>query len=426
MKYYHFYSRRTPQINKVAKFMNKNLNDNYNCDIFNLNIFDFLYNFLQIVIDKNFWIWSYKKQNYYFYYKNNILKTIIRYPDIYKIRIFKKILFLAFELRAHMIKVLVLNKLSKKEPGVILVWNGAYFPHKLLIEFAKDTDFKILYFEIAHFPNRIQVDSHGVNHYSSLPREPEFYLNFQDHRNNYKPTDEKSNQNNFSNDLPQHIAVRKNKLKPDGKVVLKPASYIFVVFQVPSDMQILELSPWIKDMYHFYDIVFEMANRIGNLHFVIKEHPSFKLKIFNNVKKHPRIIFDNWGDTKELIINSDAVLTINSTAGLEGLVLEKKVINLGLANYNIKGLVLHAFSSDQLFYHLTNLKNWTYDENLRVNFLKYYYNKYLISGSYSNLDTLTLDAIISKSIVNFYEKRLGPSIQPSTLASAQSLKADCT
>jgi capsular polysaccharide export protein len=363
-------------LNSVAK----NLNES--CEIFYLSFFEFIKNIIYLFLRRDFWVWSYQGKKYYYYYRNNILKTFIRYPHIYKFAVFRTLLYLGYEFRVHLSKCLFDIKFNKKEPGTILIWNGAYFPHKFLIDYAQLNNFKTLYFEIGHFPNKIQVDPKGINYFSSLPNNPDFFLNYKFLENEILPTE---------------IGQRKNKTIGDGTVIQKPKNYIFVVFQVPSDMQILTLSPWVKSMFHFYEIIFEMANKIPELNFVVKEHPSFKLKIFKKVKPHSRIIFDNWGNTRELIENSEAVLTVNSTAGLEGLVLGKKVITLGLANYNLKDLVLNAQNLDQLYHALLNIKVWTFDSRLREQFLKYYYHKYLITGAYANLTDYSLEKIKERS-----------------------------
>lgn len=392
MIFYHFYSRRTPQLNKVAQ----KLKAEHQCEVLHLNIFDYIIYFQSLVFNKNFWIWGYNQKSYYYYYRTNILKTFIRYPNLYSYKFFKILLYIAFEFRTHTTKCLILFKLKNKTPGTIMLWNGSYFPHTVLIDFSKNNHFKTLYFEIGHFPNTMQVDSQGVNYFSSLSKDPQFYLNYK-----FKDSDI----------LPSHIGVRKNKLKDVGQIVQKPSSYIFVVFQVPSDMQITVHSPWVKSMYHLYDILFEMVSKIDSINFVIKEHPSFKLKIFKKVKPHPRIIFDNWGHTESLIQNSEAVLTVNSTAGVESLALGKKVISLGLANYNIPNLVLNARNANELYSHLIKIKGWNYDNYLREQFLKYYYNKFLISGAYANLNETSLDQIKAKTLPNAVQQPITPSTQ---------------
>lgn len=377
MKFYHFYTSKIPQLNSVAEKI-KQQNE---CEIFSISFFKILLNLPVMIFSKDFWTYNYNNKSYYSFYRNNILKAIIRYPKIYRIKPLRKILYISFELRLHLTKCLILKLFKNKEPGVILIWNGARFPQNFLIEFANINNFKTLHFEIGHFPNRIQVDGKGVNFHSSLPSKPDFYLNYKF---------------DMQDELPATIGVRHNKLKSDGKTVNKPKSYIFVVFQVPSDSQILVHSPWVKSMYHLYDIVYAMAEKFEHLNFVIKEHPSFKLKVAKNVKPHSRILFDNWGDTKDLIQNSEAVMTVNSTAGLEALTFGKKVITMGEANYNLPGLVLNAQNQDELIAHLSSLPQWSYDNILREQFLKYYYNKFLITGQYSNLNELTMKNIMAK------------------------------
>jgi capsular polysaccharide export protein len=262
------------------------------------------------------------------------------------------------------------------------IWNGALFPQSLVSHLSKKYEIKMLYFENGHFPLTIQADTNGINYYSSLTQEQSFYrnLSFVD-----------------SELLPEDIGIRANKVKYSLKTSL-PQKYLFVPFQVPSDMQILDLSPWIKDMTDFYNILYEATQHLSGITFVIKEHPSFRISIKNTVRKTPKIIFANGSETKELIKSAQAVVTINSTVGVEALLLEKKVLTLGEALYNIQDLVLHASNFEEFVDNLKKIDTWSFDEKLRVHFLKFLYNRYLIKGDYSNPSKKCLENIHGKLI----------------------------
>ena len=100
------------------------------------------------------------------------------------------------------------------------------------------------------------------------------------------------------------------------------------------------------------------VDKYPDINFVIKEHPSYRRSVIGKVTPHANIHFANGHPTPELIANADAVVTLNSTVGIEALVLEKKVITLGLAAYNIEGLVLHSIDPDMFEKSLTAIRDW--------------------------------------------------------------------
>lgn len=184
-------------------------------------------------------------------------------------------------------------------------------------------------------------------------------------------------------------------MRDDGPTTL-PDRYVFVPFQVPSDMQILALSPWIRDMRHLYDEIFRLAEAEGQSHFVIKEHPSFPLSIRAEVKPHQRIHFANHHDTQALIEGADAVITVNSTVGLESVLLEKKVITLGLAPYDIEGLVREAGNAAELLAAFRALDTWSPDAALRDRVIRYIQNVFLLKGELKNPDPRLPDMIAAR------------------------------
>ena len=96
---------------------------------------------------------------------------------------------------------------------------------------------------------------------------------------------------------------------------------------------------------------------------------------------HSRIHFANSANTRELIDGAEAVITVNSTVGLEALTLDRKVITLGEAHYNIDGLVLHADDRASLHAAFARLGDWQPDDARRRRFIRFVFNSFLIPVS---------------------------------------------
>jgi len=130
----------------------------------------------------------------------------------------------------------------------------------------------------------------------------------------------------------------------------------------------------------------------------VKEHPSFALSIRNKVRPHPRILFANSNETRELIESAAGVLTINSTVGLEALTLGRKVVALGDAPYNVEGLVQMAASVPEVIDRLSALDIFTPDEVLRDTFIGYVFNEFLLHGDMMEPDEALEFQIRSRAV----------------------------
>jgi len=292
----------------------------------------------------------------YFAVEEFPLKSRIRIPRILLSMYFQGLA------RIHFLRYYaVLDKQYTK----MLIWNGGKFRERIAIEVANILNIKVYYFENGLLPHTTVFDSKGINYFNSVPREALFYQNYH---------------SNIT--LPKSLVPRKGK----GRKIFKgnkrplPDSYIFVPFQVDSDTQIIMQSPWIKDMNALFEII-EQLSQSTNYHFVLKEHPSSGIKyphLHQKVKDNTQIYFHNSHSTQNLIEQSLAVITINSTVGIESLLFHKKVIVLGQACYAIEGISLFAPDSLTLEKILKNIENHSINEKLIDNFLKYLYNTYLI------------------------------------------------
>tara|TARA_B110000240_G_C13292094_1_gene364726 strand:- start:229 stop:747 length:519 start_codon:yes stop_codon:yes gene_type:complete len=118
---------------------------------------------------------------------------------------------------------------------------------------------------------------------------------------------------------------------------------------------------------------------------VFKEHPSWPGHFADLYDIDEYCLFANENETQDLIENAEAVITINSTVGLESLLLGKKVITLGNACYNIDQLVLNAANEIELFEVFSMLGNWQFNESLRQKFICFIATVYCIPNDWQTM-----------------------------------------
>jgi capsular polysaccharide export protein len=266
----------------------------------------------------------------------------------------------------------------------IMLWNGMTFRQAIALEIAKIHNIKPIYIENGFLPNRIVIDTKGVNFHNSVPRDITFYQNYSHHKM-----------------LPTHLIPRKVKNPKKFSHSLQkelPEKYIFVPFQVDYDTQIMLFSPWITNMRELFTLLEEIAQKV-NLNFVFKEHPSSKKDypdLHKKIIKSSNLYFANNHSTQELIQKSDAVLTINSSVGIESLLFQKKVLVLGEAFYKIEGITIGINSKEELLNTLKILDKVQIDFHIVENFLKYLYFDYLIEGNFKEYNPRQIQRIEEK------------------------------
>ncbi|RLA60515.1 MAG: hypothetical protein DRQ78_09440 [Epsilonproteobacteria bacterium] len=247
----------------------------------------------------------------------------------------------------------------------MLIWNGGKFRQRIALEAAKLKEIKVFYFENGLLPNTIVFDDMGINYENSVPREQIFFKKY-----------------SSDIDLPKELVPRigKGSQKFVGDKEGLPEKYIFVPFQVDYDTQVISHSHWIKNMRMLFDVI-EKVSQNSEYHFVLKEHPSSGVEykdLYARADHIPNVSFKNTYSTQELIEKSLAVITINSTVGMESLLFHKKVIVLGDAFYNIEGITYAARDQKALLGIIDSIEVLKLDTKLIDNFLKYLYNDYLI------------------------------------------------
>ena len=286
-----------------------------------------------------------------FYAKNNVIVP----------RIFLNVYFKIFSIINFLRYYTALDKHYTK----MLIWNGGKFRQLIALDVARLLSIQVYFFENGLLPNTIVFDTQGINYNNSVPRDKAFY-------EAYTTTIK----------LPKDLVPRvgKNREVFKGEKETLPKKYIFVPFQVDADTQIISYSPWIKNMRALFDTI-ESVSKEYTFHFVLKEHPSSGVEypdLHKRAEESINISFRNTYSTQELIENSMAVMTINSTVGIESLLFYKKVIVLGNAFYDIEDITYGVRNTVELRHTLERIESMTLDSELVEKLLSYLYVDYLI------------------------------------------------
>ncbi len=267
----------------------------------------------------------------------------------------------------------IVNK--KYNVVTMIIWNGQQLFGRVANQYAIEHSYKRLFLEISNLPNKIFADPVGVNALSSLMGGHEL-TPFNDEPKHIEWVEEyiKSKER----PIPQSQTKTVAKVFKAINLLLKKAfsgfnvkvsnynkplnfdklnsvitknhirgNYVFLPLQVTSDTQIKLHS----DYSNIDALMFALEYAKNNeLHLIVKLHPAetsqnFVDKLVELKNENDFILSDN--NTVELIKNSRAVITINSTVGLEAKIFGKEVIVLGRAFYS-------AFDDDDLKSYIHN------------------------------------------------------------------------
>ena len=263
---------------------------------------------------------------------------------------------------------------SRYRPKSVGLWSGHRLPEMAIAFAARRYNVKVIYFENGLVKDSTTMDFRGVNDKNSVPRKAGFYREY--FQRNYCKS--------FSRDRIGTRNPHRFKKQPLEEQELNGKRYVFVPFQVCFDSQVLINSNWIRSMEKFYDVLESVVESIADpdLYFVIKEHPSDPKGYRFLYDRHPKIIFSG-KNTEQLIRESLGVLTINSSVGMESLLLEKEVIVVGEACYRVPDLVLSANTELELTCAVNKLsQGWCPNEEVLKGFVNYISRDYAVPGAW--------------------------------------------
>ena len=170
-----------------------------------------------------------------------------------------------------------------------------------------------------------------------------------------------------------NLAIGKLQIAPNYSQLNKAKKYVFFPFHIPWDAQIATRNP----MFHSQENIAELISRSlpPNYTLYVKEHPYYcggvNKKMLSKIKKLENVeILDPSISSLDVIESAKAIITINSTAGWESIIMKKPLIVLGNPYYayfkqtykveninllpNILNTALHVGNKN----YETNLDDW--------------------------------------------------------------------
>ncbi len=133
-----------------------------------------------------------------------------------------------------------------------------------------------------------------------------------------------------------NFAIGKLQIAPNYSKLNKEKKYVFFPFHIPWDAQIATRNP----MFYSQEAIAEMISRSlpPNYTLYVKEHPYYcggvNKKMLSKIKKLKNVeILDPSISSLDIIENAKAIITINSTAGWESIIMKKPLIVLGNPYY---------------------------------------------------------------------------------------------
>jgi capsular polysaccharide export protein len=259
-----------------------------------------------------------------------------------------------------------LQKLYKQETfTTMFIWNGSTTFGYTMGEFCKHNSIDTVFFEIANLDGKVFADPKGVNAKSYLYEHTEMLDNIDIDQSAYndwlvKYTSErkgvvKQAKNRLlirfdmildyvgyyflaalREDYRNPLLVIKdkilNRLEYKYEMADLKRSYIFFPLQVSNDSQL-----FLNSDYNNIDVLKELSTKYADETIYIKVHPAepsreFIQEVTSFTRKYKNIFLVG-NNTKDLIQNSKKVVVINSTVGLESLILKKEVEVYGRALY---------------------------------------------------------------------------------------------
>lgn len=261
----------------------------------------------------------------------------------------------------------------------LAIWNGQGGHRRLLVEAARAAGLKGLFAELAPIAGRITLDPQGVNAAGSLPADPDYYRAWG-----------AAHPDRDGLVRWRELLVTRGGIRRDNQgdaTALDGRPFVFVPLQVRRDTQIRAHGGWIRSVPEFIDEVARAAHLLPpGWRVVFREHPSCRQGNAEQLGRlvGDRVAVDNATDTFELVRRSQGVVTVNSSVGLQSLLLGKPVAVLGRANYAIPSVVQPATGRDALGEIFATARDWPVDEALRDAFLSFLAEEYYVTWPVAN------------------------------------------
>lgn len=254
-----------------------------------------------------------------------------------------------------------------RRDAVAVAWNGLNGSRRVFMDGARDAGARRLYFELSPFPDRITVDPCGVNYHNGLPRDADAYVAWA----KADGGDDKG-WRAMRDRIRARPAARPRMQAAPGVPLDRP--FVFIPLQVPGDSQLRLFGGAFRTVETVIKAVADAARDLPDgWHARIKEHPSSPVDFTQLLSQvgHPKLVVDNVTDTFTQVAAARAVVTVNSSVGLEAMFFDKPVVALGQCFWAIPGIADHCDSPDALRDVFARVAALGFDADRRAAFLSY-------------------------------------------------------
>lgn len=296
---------------------------------------------------------------------------------------------------------------------VVVFWNDIDVGHLV----ATENDVETLYMENGYLPDTIQLDTEGVNRnasfadfsYEEVLDATPLWLPERDVGTDVEPIEPlglgskvkalartRGNRGNFAwtvrHEFEKQIASVRRRFVDEGDSTL-PDEYVFVPLQVHDDTQVLYNSPYIDDMYEFVDLVHDAVASVDeDVSVVVKEHPADLGRIdYSDLRgRYPDTVWLRDYPIDEVIENARAVVTLNSSVGMQALDRYVPVVTVGDSFYDGNPFVEHPRSPEEVPEALERTLSKQLDESSVTTYLEAFEERLFADGSIGDIRPETL------------------------------------
>ncbi|MGM0613866.1 MAG: hypothetical protein ACQESM_10185 [Bacteroidota bacterium] len=307
------------------------------------------------------------------------------------------------------------QKMKTAGYDLVLILNGLF---NVETDVCRELGINTFFFEHGYFPDSIQMDPKGVNADASYAEldydkflafsylqtafdpDPEFEVRKIQHNENiralYRLVDPRYNRFlvNFINKKRNQNKAKK-RFQNDGEMPLDLdaiGKYVFFPLQVNSDTQVILNSPY-ESMYAAVEFILPRLKDAG-YKVIIKEHPMEVEPVdYSRFVDNENVFLTKKTDLDKLIENSQFVVNINSSVGLQSVARYKKVLLLGKAFYKNNPSCFSVddySSSDELF---DAIDSHTPDKKSVDAYVEHFKKEIFIPGHFYSCDTAFLERI---------------------------------
>ena len=252
----------------------------------------------------------------------------------------------------------------------VMVWNGYRGRRGLLTLAARHAGLPVVQFERCAFPDYLQAGLGGTN--AGAP-----HLLGEDFAESVPDPDiidwfATTQRQRPKRGLLGSLARAQTDKYSNAEAL--PDRFIYCPLQVAADTQLTVHGGWIGDMPAFIGAVTEAAQALpGDTVVVFRPHPSCAVgqaeALQHAAASSDRVRIITSGTSAALLARSAAVVTVNSSVGLEAFAHGRPVVTLGQSFYGRRGLTLEVENQTALDAAFKSLGDLSFDADRRGRFL---------------------------------------------------------